>query len=521
MVKLNWKDKDADIESINLSELKENHKFEAIESIIFPINENLDLDSNLICHKVDKELRKHKKDESWKNKLYCGENYIVMKLLRQKFRDKINLIYFDPPFATGGEFNYIIQIGEGEASKSSSKWLRKIAYNDTWKAGINSYLDFIYKRLLVMKELLANNGSIYVHLDWHVGHYVKLILDEVFGIENFRNEIIWAYPAASVQTTRFFMRSFDIILFYTKGDEYIFNDDPNIYMEYSNRVKKALKVDEKGTYYYRGGSHNGKKLKQKVYLKKKGVFPRDVWNDIPYVRANTKEYQGFSTQKPERLLKRIILASTNKNDIVADFFCGSGTTLAVAEKLGRRWIGCDITKHAIHISRKRLLDIYNSNDIFNWKDIYGKKVRPFEIFQINQFEKEHLIPKEFLVKSVNRDIDLNRLEKPYFNVKFEKLNDEITVRLVNYSIPYENLISDEIKMNIKKWTDWIDYWAIDFNNKSDIFNLMWVSYRTPKNRNLKLKSRSCRFDKNNKFKVLIKVINILGIEIIQGYNIEF
>ena len=129
------------------------------------------------------------------------------------------------------------------------------------------------------------------------------------------------------------MRSYDIILFYTKSDEYVFNDDPNIYMEYSNRVKNALKKDDKGTYYYRGGSHDGKKLSQKVYIDSNGVFPRDVWTDIPYIRANTAEYQGFSTQKPERLLKRIILASTKEKDLIADFFCGSGTTLAVAEQL--------------------------------------------------------------------------------------------------------------------------------------------------------------------------------------------
>ncbi|GAH80506.1 unnamed protein product, partial [marine sediment metagenome] len=149
----------------------------------------------------------------------------------------------------------------------------------------------------------------------------------------------------------------------TKSDDYIFNDDPKIYMEYSNRVKNNLKKDDIGTYYYRGGSHNGKRLSRKVYIQENGIFPRDLWNDVPYIRANTLEYQGFSTQKPERLLKRIILASSNETDIVADFFCGSGTTLAVAEKLGRRWIGSDLAKHAINISRKRILDIYNSNDL--------------------------------------------------------------------------------------------------------------------------------------------------------------
>ena len=226
-----------------------------------------------------------------------------------------------------------------------------------------------------MKQLLSSNGSIYVHLDWHVSHYVKIILDEIFGSENFRNEIIWSYPAASVQTRRFFIRSYDVILFYSKSEDYVFNDDPNIYMEYSNRVKNALKRDEKGIFYYRGGSHNGKKLSQKVYVKENGIFPRDVWNDIPYIRANTTEYQGFSTQKPERLMKRIILSSSNKKDLVADFFCGTGTSLIVAEKLGRRWIGCDIANHAIHITRKRLLDISKTNDLFSWKKNYDKLFR--------------------------------------------------------------------------------------------------------------------------------------------------
>ncbi len=146
-------------------------------------------------------------------------------------------------------------------------------------------------------------------------------------------KIIWAYPAASAKTRRFFIRSYDTILFYTKSDDFVFNDDPNIYMEYSNRVKNALKRDEHGIFYYRGGSHNGKKLSRKVYVKQERIFPRDVWNDIPYIRANIKEYQGFSTQKPERLLKRIILASINEGDLLADFFCGSGTTLSVAENL--------------------------------------------------------------------------------------------------------------------------------------------------------------------------------------------
>ena len=296
-----------------------------------------------------------KTDGERENLLIWGDNELILHSLLEDFKEKIRLIYIDPPFATGGDFNFKILIGE----KNNS--INDLAYDDKWNNSLDYYLNFMYIRLVLMKELLAENGSIYLHVDWHMSHYIKLMMDEIFGIENFRNEIIWAYPAASVRTRRFYIRSFDVILFYTKSDEYIFNDDPNIYMEYSNRVKNALKNDDKGTFYYRGGSHNGKKLSRKVYVTQEGIFPRDVWNDIPYIRANTLEYQGFSTQKPERLLKRIILASTNAEDIVADFFCGSGTTLAVAEKLGRKWIGSDITAQAIHITRKRLLDIANSN----------------------------------------------------------------------------------------------------------------------------------------------------------------
>ncbi|MFW9896255.1 MAG: DNA methyltransferase, partial [Candidatus Thorarchaeota archaeon] len=235
--------------------------------------------------------------ENWQNILIWGENKDAMNSLLKDFRNKISLIYIDPPFKTGSDFNFKIQVGE------EGKFFDRVAYEDKWENGVESYLSFIRERIFLMRELLSSNGSIYVHLDWHISHYVKLIMDEIFGFENFRNEIVWAYPAASAKTRKFFIRSYDTILFYSKSNDYIFNDDPNIYMEYSNRVKKALKKDEHGTFYYRGGSHDGKKLSRKVYIDQDGTFPRDVWNDIPYIRANVNEYQGFSTQKPERLLK--------------------------------------------------------------------------------------------------------------------------------------------------------------------------------------------------------------------------
>ncbi|MFX1313777.1 MAG: DNA methyltransferase, partial [Promethearchaeota archaeon] len=424
--------------------------------------------------------------------------------------EKITLIYIDPPFGTGGDYNLKIPIGENNAI------INDLAYDDKWKEGLDSYLDFMYNRLKVMKKLLSPKGSIYIHLDWHVSHYIKIIMDDIFGPENFRNEIIWAYPAASARTRRFFMKSFDAILFYTKSEDYIFNDDPKIYMEYSDRVKKALKKDEQGIFYYRGGSHNGKKLSRKVYISNTGIFPRDVWNDIPYVRANTSEYQGFSTQKPERLLKRIILACTNEKDIVADFFCGSGTTLAVAEKLGRCWIGCDSNGHAIHMARKRILSIKNSRDMMNWKNKYNKDPHSFKILSCEKNDKKTTIPDIFLQENIQNKIEFEITEKPDFEIKINKNNNKISVELLNYIIPFKSVISEKIKENIKLFSDWIDFWAIDFDTQNDSFRTSWFSYKTPKNRNFSLKSDIYHYSEPGTYNISVKTIDIFGIETIKS-----
>jgi DNA modification methylase len=448
-----------------------------------------------------------KPEEKWQNLLIWGENRLVLKSLLKEFAKKISLIYIDPPFATGGDFSLKVQIGK------RAETVNNIAYKDKWSEGLESYLDFLYERLLLMKELLTKDGSIYVHLDWHISHYIKLIMDEIFGYENFRNEIIWAYPAASVKTRRFFIRSYDTILFYSKSDDYLFNDDPNIYMEYSNRVKNALKKDEGGIFYYRGGSHNGRKLSRKVYIKHDGIFPRDVWNDIPYVRANTLEYQGFSTQKPERLIKRIILASTNEKDIVADFFCGSGTTITVAEKLGRRWIGCDSNKQAIHMTKKRILSIPESNDILNWKKKYLRDPRSFKVIAIEKKKEIDSIPKEFLRKTNRMKKQLKIKEFPILDAKVHHDSNKVAIELLNYEIPFENLLIEDVKTSIESFSDWIDYWAVDFEFKNTFFKHMWFSYRTPKNRTIALKSESFEYDKPGNYQILVKIIDIFGFEI--------
>jgi len=498
MPTLKWESKDnTDKYSYNINELKRLQTIEIIKPYV--VQNSLDAQNNIA--------------EQNNNLLILGDNKRVMKYLLKEYSHKINLIYIDPPFATGGNFPLKINIGEeGEYEEVTS-------YSDVWKGGIDEYLNFLYERFLLMKELIAETGSIYIHLDWHIVHYIKLMMDEIFGIENFRNEIIWMYPAASARTRNFFIRSYDTILFYTKSDNYIFNDDPNIYMEYSDRVKNALKEDEKGKFYYRGGSHKGKKLSRKVYVEQDGIFPRDIWNDIPYVRANTVEYQAFATQKPERLLKRIILASTKENQLVADFFCGSGTTLAAAEKLGRRWIGCDSTIHAINICRKRILNIKNSYDLILWKKEYKTSPRTFEIKHISDNKDNYELGNHSLIKE---PINAFKKGKPSFKFEVENEKNSFVVTLTDYLIPFMGDINPNVRNKITTFLDWIDYWSIDFNYNNKIFKPDWWSFRTPKNKSLRSKSKPYLMNEieTKGFRIAIKVIDILGIETLQIYEIN-
>ena len=308
--------------------------------------------------------------KEWKNILIWGDNKLVMSsLIKQGWAGKINLIYIDPPFFTGADFSVKIKLGDEEIEKEPSI-IEERAYKDTWSGGIASYLKYMYERLVLMRELLSEKGSIYVHLDWHVGHYVKVMMDEIFGYENFRNEVVWCYTGPGRQE-KDFPDKHDVIYRYSKSNNYVFKPD-EIRIPY-------VKLDT-------GKTHGI--FKKQAILDERGKIPEDWWADItPVARLHATELLNFDTQKPEALLKRIILASSNEGDIVADFFCGSGTTLAVAEKLGRRWIGCDLSKFAIQVTRKRLLDIHNSKDLQSENNKkYGKPARPFELWNIGNYE---------------------------------------------------------------------------------------------------------------------------------------
>ncbi|PMP81846.1 MAG: hypothetical protein C0175_04695, partial [Caldisericum exile] len=337
------------------------------------------------------------------------------------------LIYIDPPFFTGADFTVRTKIGDEEIEKEPSI-IEERAYKDTWSGGIASYLKYMYERLVLMRELLAENGSIYVHLDWHIGHYVKVMMDEIFGYENFVNEIVWRKTNSPKAQSKGFGTQHDNIFVYAKNvNSVVFNKsyravDERGLKPYSYEDEKGkfrlIELEAQGVqrtagrkvFEFRGRTapwlysletlekwwKEGLiyKTKQGRYAKKQyldeipGLLVSDVWVDeeVSPLQGSSAEFLSFDTQKPEALLKRIILASSNPGDIVADFFCGSGTTLAVAEKLGRRWIGCDLSKFAIQVTRKRLLDIHNSKDLENEDKKYGKPARPFELWNIGNYE---------------------------------------------------------------------------------------------------------------------------------------
>ena len=323
----------------------------------------------------------------WKNKLIWGDNKIVMESLLRgdkssgipSLAGKINLIYIDPPFFTGSDFSVRAKVGNEEIEKEPSV-IEQRAYIDTWSQGIASYLKYIQERLVLMRELLADNGSIYVHLDWHVGHYIKVLMDEIFGYDNFKNEIIWKYFGPT-STEKNFPRKHDLIYFYTKSENYYFDESATL-IEYDTKAfKRYDKIDSEGRRYkiYYDKDRN----QRKAYLKE--GKPTEVFN-IPFVQGIASERLDFVTQKPEDLVKKFIIASSKVGDVVADFFCGSGTTGAVAEKLGRRWVMTDLSKFSIQVTRKRLLDIHHSKDLLDEKKKeYVNPARPFEILNIGNY----------------------------------------------------------------------------------------------------------------------------------------
>lgn len=543
-------------------------------------------------------------EEGWRNKLIWGNNLLVMSSLLEKFAGKVDLIYIDPPFATGADFSMSAEVGESglEAEKAQSI-IEEKAYRDTWGEGLASYLRMIEERLIVMRDLLSDRGSIYVHLDATVGHYVKVLLDDVFGSSSFQREIIWriGWVSGYKSAAKNWIRNHDALLYYTKSPgDFVFNKE---YVPYPPG------------YVRRGGQEGDGK----------GYPIEDVWNANPFefelkgeqsldsiqIKSFSTEKTGYPTQKNESVVARLMRASSNPGDLVADFFVGSGTTAAVAEKLGRRWIACDLGRFSVHTSRKRLMGIegckpfdvlnlgkyerqywqttsfggrdaervlfeyiafilrlYGAEPVAGLQHIHGKRggavvhigavdapVTISEVTEsldecvatgqrelhvlgwdwemglndlVDQLAQERrvrlkllAIPREVMEAQAVDQGDIRFFELAHLECALEPGPEcSLTVELTDFAMSDADAIDQEVRAKITKWSDFVDYWAIDFDFQNDTFMNGWVAYRTKKDRRLALKSDAHRYPEAGSYRVAVKVVDIFGNDTTKVLSVE-
>ena len=331
--------------------------------------------------------RKTKRNDDFRNQLIWGDNKVVMASLLPEFRGKINLIYTDPPFNVGANFEMKLPIGdEGEQVKKDQSSLEAVAYCDIWGKGTDSYLHFMYERLILMRDLLADDGSIYLHCDPTMSHYLKLLMDEIFGDDNYVNEIVWRkYAGRKNNTSRKFATQTDSILYYRKSENAFF--DP-VFLPISEEEieKKYIYTDDDGRKYRLSWGRNYQQTgeQRRIYLDEQpGAVVGTLWaEDGLQLNTSSSERLGYPTQKPLALLERVLKASSNEGDIVLDPFCGSGTTGAAAEEHGRKWIMSDLGRFAVHTTRKRLIDLQ--------RDLHTseKPYRSFDVYNVGRYERQ-------------------------------------------------------------------------------------------------------------------------------------
>jgi len=428
-VELVWNGKSGDVTNVVLP-------FQVIEQVDEPRSEEK---RNIQTDMFDTATGRQVK--GWNNKLIWGDNKLILSSLKNgplreeiEAQGGIKLIYIDPPFDVGADFSMDIEIGDETLTKKPSV-IEELAYRDTWGKGADSFISMIYERLVLMRDLLADDGSIYVHCDWRVSSYIRLVLEEVFGKDNFRNEIIWENTSTGNKAVshRQFARVHNTILYYAKSDSHKIN------VQYEEYEKEYIDYnfqysDERGKFRRqilgtRGQdsirelekegriltTKSGKKYFKQYLHESKGVILTDFWQGrkVPDLRRQggmTPENVNYPTQKPEVLLERIIKTSSNNGDIVADFFVGSGTTPAVAEKLGRKWIVSDLGKFSVHTARKRMIGVQRQlkKDEKNW--------RAFEILNLGKYERAHYIGVNTNLREADQQKQLEQKEAKFLKL---------------------------------------------------------------------------------------------------------
>jgi len=605
------------------------------------------------------------REPEWRNRLIWGDKKYVLPSLLPEFTGKIDLIYIDPPFDTGQDFSFTAAVpqyfegnGDGPAYfVKEPSILEQKAYRDTWGRGLDSYLQWFYETALLLRELLNDTGSLYVHLDWRMVHYAKALLDEVFGSGRFENEIVWQRSLPHGNVDYKFGASHDTILRYSKTDDFTWNPQyvphreeylrdfyrftesdgrryrliscinpnpnrPNLRYNWRGVTKvwkftkeRMQQMDDAGLLVYsKGGTPS-----YKGYLDEmRGVPMQDVWTDIPPLMGSSREWVEYPTQKPERLLERIIEASSNRGDIVLDCFVGSGTTTVAAEKLGRRWIACDLSRFAVHTTRKRLLTVegitpfvvqnlgkyerqaWQAAEFTAVPDVREREER-YRQFILELYEAKLLSGHAWLhgvkatrmvhvgavdapitladVKAITGEFwravgrgkdapkkagvdvlgwefafELNELAKQLaaearVDVRFKKIPREvldkravengdvrffelagldvlckvgprlrISLELTDVVVSPDD-IPEDVRRSMKHWSQYVDYWAVDWDYKGDAFHNQWQTYRSRKGPVLET-SAAHTYERAGRYTALVKVIDILGNDTTKALHLD-
>jgi site-specific DNA-methyltransferase (adenine-specific)/adenine-specific DNA-methyltransferase len=337
--------------------------------------------------------------KGWTNKLIWGDNKLILSslkggALRRQIEDAggIKLIYIDPPFDVGADFSMDIEIG-GETFHKEPNLLEQIAYRDTWGRGADSFIAMIYERLILMRDLMSADGSIFVHCDWRVSGFLRLVLDEVFGKDKLVSELIWKHQIMGGSHGRRLPKAHETIFWFKKSDDFKINEDaPEIRVPFSEYVRSTMAQDAEGRWYYTrrrmsrkaSDAERESKAHTITYVDdpSKGTLASDVWEDFPSYQPKPADNAKYPTQKPNEILERVIGGASREEDLIADFFCGSGTLAVVAEKLGRKWIATDLGKFGIHTTRKRLIGVQRELKAAE------KSFRAFEVLNLGRYERQ-------------------------------------------------------------------------------------------------------------------------------------